>query len=240
MKHTNRELPRDPKDLIDLARKQGWEVTKASNGHWRLYSPSGEIVGHSGTPSDYRASKNFRADLKRAGLKPTFVEEKEREMKAEDKPAVETVPEVSETPPPPIAMGAPAMPKKKAPYGQVKNAILNALAKIDRPGGVLPEDILARVMAAAPSIKNATDLSRGIYNLVRSGYVESMGDGKFKLAGTTPITKKKGRGARTEEVDDEKVLEEALAVLAKLEQVIKKYKAKMGQLNQLRQLLGGE
>lgn len=57
------------KDLIELAREQGWTVESTKKGHITFLSPDGRhrIVCGS-TESDHRAVRNTRARLRRAGL----------------------------------------------------------------------------------------------------------------------------------------------------------------------------
>lgn len=59
------------KKLIRKAVEQGWREDRTSKGHPILYSPDKSVppVVTSGTPSDYRAFRNFRANLKRKGVK---------------------------------------------------------------------------------------------------------------------------------------------------------------------------
>lgn len=63
-------LSNDAVEVIRAAQMQGWRLELSQKGHPRLYAPDGKtIIGHSGTPSDFRAFHNFRARLKRAGVK---------------------------------------------------------------------------------------------------------------------------------------------------------------------------
>ena len=63
-------LSDETNQLIAAAVRQGWTYDESARGHVRLYSPDGKtIIGHSGTPSDHRAAKNFRSRLKRAGVR---------------------------------------------------------------------------------------------------------------------------------------------------------------------------
>jgi predicted RNA binding protein YcfA (HicA-like mRNA interferase family) len=56
--------------LQELVEVHGWRVVRTKSSHWQCYSPDGKtIVWHSSTPSDYRATKNFKAELRRAGVK---------------------------------------------------------------------------------------------------------------------------------------------------------------------------
>lgn len=56
--------------IIDTAVAQGWKLKLTKKGHRKLLSPDGKTtVVTGGTPSDRRALMNFRADLKRAGVR---------------------------------------------------------------------------------------------------------------------------------------------------------------------------
>lgn len=68
-KKVKSSLSDETNQLIAAAMSQGWRYEESRRGHVRLYSPDGKtIVGHSGTPSDFRAMRNFRSRLKRAGV----------------------------------------------------------------------------------------------------------------------------------------------------------------------------
>lgn len=55
-------------DVMRLLENVGFKVSRnKSTRHWRATSPSGTVFGHSGSPSDWRAIKNFRSELRRAG-----------------------------------------------------------------------------------------------------------------------------------------------------------------------------
>lgn len=138
MKGATQTLPRNTKDLISLAKDQGWEHSRQSNGHHKLVSPDGKVVGMSGTPSDYRAVKNFRMQLKRAGLR--ILAKIPKEKKVEEKVSV--------------AMGAVAPEKRKKVQnpnlrgGILRNAILEGARKRDNPSGVSGRDIMDIVQFA--------------------------------------------------------------------------------------------
>jgi hypothetical protein len=55
--------------LIRLAIAQGWSVVQRRNAHLKWIAPTGFVYFSAFTPSDNRAIKNIRADLKRAGLR---------------------------------------------------------------------------------------------------------------------------------------------------------------------------
>ncbi len=66
MSSTKKEL----KQLIRIAREQGWKVEPTRKGHWwfRPPNPADGQVLVAGTPSDHRALKNAKAKLRQAGL----------------------------------------------------------------------------------------------------------------------------------------------------------------------------
>jgi hypothetical protein len=60
------------KDLRPLARKyqaKGWRLELTNKGHVRWIAPSGETVVSGSTPSDWRATKQIEARLKRVDRK---------------------------------------------------------------------------------------------------------------------------------------------------------------------------
>lgn len=56
--------------IRDAAIAQGWRVDKTAKHHWRFLPPvlSLPAVVTSGTPSDFRAVRNFLAAMRRSGL----------------------------------------------------------------------------------------------------------------------------------------------------------------------------
>lgn len=61
-------IPRELNDMFKKLLDQGWRVVQTPNNHFKCYPPGGgPFVTTAGTPSDYRAIKNIRARLRRAG-----------------------------------------------------------------------------------------------------------------------------------------------------------------------------
>lgn len=60
---------KEMRKLADALEAQGWKVTKTTKGHYRFVPPDPEkrIVHTGGSPSDHRAFKNLKADLRRQG-----------------------------------------------------------------------------------------------------------------------------------------------------------------------------
>lgn len=57
--------------LREEASKQGWVVEVTANGHWKFVPPSKNCrpCFFSGSPSDWRAIKNFVALMRRNGFR---------------------------------------------------------------------------------------------------------------------------------------------------------------------------
>lgn len=63
------KTPRDFRELREIAEQQGWTVAVRNNGHLVWTSPTGGKVYTSATPSDHRAVKNIKRDLRKYGLR---------------------------------------------------------------------------------------------------------------------------------------------------------------------------
>ena len=62
------KIAKDLRPVAKLARRQGWTLEQRKGGHLRWQPPAGDYIVTSATPSDARAVKNARRDLRRAGL----------------------------------------------------------------------------------------------------------------------------------------------------------------------------
>jgi hypothetical protein len=59
--------------LLRICWAQGANIVKAGNGHFKIYTADGKhIVPIPATPSDFRAVRNKRAQLRRAGIDLTI------------------------------------------------------------------------------------------------------------------------------------------------------------------------
>jgi predicted RNA binding protein YcfA (HicA-like mRNA interferase family) len=72
-------VKKDVEQLIHVAQDQGWHVTKTKGSHWKWTSPQGAIVFSGQTPSDLRALKNIKRELRLRG----FIELKPKRKKNE-------------------------------------------------------------------------------------------------------------------------------------------------------------
>jgi len=62
------KTPRHLRELARAATQQGWEIRHTRGNHICFESPKGEPVFCACTPSDYRATKNLIAKLRRSGM----------------------------------------------------------------------------------------------------------------------------------------------------------------------------
>lgn len=62
-------VPREYRDLMEKAKSQGWTLSLSGGMHLIWRSPTGVKVFSSSSPSDHRAVKNVKRDLKRYGMK---------------------------------------------------------------------------------------------------------------------------------------------------------------------------
>lgn len=61
-------LPKEVNQLVKQAKAQGWFITRTKTTHLKWMSPTGKFFFSSGTPSDSRAIKNLKRDLKVNGF----------------------------------------------------------------------------------------------------------------------------------------------------------------------------
>lgn len=59
---------RDIQRMVEAARAQGCQAELTRGGHWRVTTPTGGLVFLPQSPSDWRAFRNARSQLRRAGI----------------------------------------------------------------------------------------------------------------------------------------------------------------------------
>lgn len=62
-------VDRETRAILRVAMDAGWTVERTKSQHMKVTSPRGVVIITAGTASDRRACKNFRARLRRAGLR---------------------------------------------------------------------------------------------------------------------------------------------------------------------------
>lgn len=230
----NQPLPKTHEELLALCKEKGWELEKTGSGHWKLTNPeTGRYVIAASTPSDYRSCMNMRSQLRRAGLtceppgsgeqsapnpEPKLITDRSKPTQAEERDF--------------------SMVNKKATGpGIFRDAIFDAMRKLgDKPKGITPGDIAARVLARFP------DKDRNHINVAMAGYVVSgkllkLGPSLYSLPpeGHVPVSTRNVAAATPEPTapqpvdlsnlaEDFAILEGALTALASIEQVVRKHK----------------
>lgn len=256
MKQYGKILPKTLEDLIELAREQGWHISKTTSGHPRLQSPKGDIVIGSSTSGDSNWIWDFRSRLKRAGLRPAKSRKKERKEVTHEK--VDPPVEQKETPVPPapahigVAMGAVSTRSR----GELKELVLEALRKHNRPEGVK-----IAVVREYISFKTGREYTQGSVNTslasyVKSGEVVRVSNGyyrardSYELHEVPPAVPTPAPAVQVEvnlpevappKVDDEdaeidKAMEQIMEGLGRLENIVRKTKEMR---KKLREILGG-
>ena len=59
-------MSKEVRQFIRRAKKDGWEIIKTLNGHFRMTKPGSDIVFVSSTPGDRRSLRNVERDMRRA------------------------------------------------------------------------------------------------------------------------------------------------------------------------------
>jgi len=59
-------MSKEVRQFIRRAKKDGWNIIKTLNGHFKLTKPGSDIVFASGTPGDHRSLRNAEQDMRRA------------------------------------------------------------------------------------------------------------------------------------------------------------------------------
>lgn len=225
VKHIPTELPVDTDDLLELAEEQGWKIDRTGKNHYKLTSPEGQIVGHSGTPSDHRAILNFRAELKRKGLLPYVAPPME--------PALPVEQEVESTPPETIVAETEIMVTKrqKADHGSMMTLITKILREHDKVEGLTTQEVYEYARVVVPKIQKKK-VGQSLAYYATTKLVNKPSRLNWRLA--------EFGGSKTVGVvedDDMGALEGALEALATLEKVIRKTIAQRKKMQELRDIM---
>lgn len=168
MSKAGKLLPKDAEQLIELARRQDWHISKTMSGHIRLQSPKGSIVVFSGSTGDRNSVWDFRARLKHAGLRPAKVKGNE------ERKIVETPP-VKEEPVPAKDGG-----KTNIGRGKLYELIVEALQKHDKPEGVRIEPILEYINFKTNSGYTRSALNTSLAQYAKIGKIVRVRQGHYR------------------------------------------------------------
>lgn len=216
---------RDPHELIRIAVEQGWRKETRSSGHIMLFNPTTKRTVTVGNPEhfgDPRAVLNFRSELIRAGL---FLRKEETER--EEKPPLPEPKLVVDRNP---GAYAPKREEKKMSGVSASNLIRDYL--LGRETVTHMSQIVEVVLAKKTCSKQ--NIYSTVSSMVRKGLVLNphkdeyyWNRGVVKVAPEEPQV-----------MEDQQVLNNALAALADLEKLVKKYQGVVDQLSAVKKLLG--
>lgn len=84
-KSLRRKLARTPElyELLAKAETDGWSIEETKRSHIQLKGPNGALIHTGGTPSDHRAVRNLRAQIRRA---EALADQIKREQKCQSSP----------------------------------------------------------------------------------------------------------------------------------------------------------
>jgi hypothetical protein len=236
---------------IDKVRKkaeqQGWRYDKTTGGHHRFFSPDKEsIVTASGTPGDQRGWLNFLADMKRAGYKDDFgalgVSLGEALLVAQEKLVIPPIPNPVET------TNSVEEERSVSITEHVRSLLRNNPTKVYHV-----QDVLTKVKAVSKKA-SVMNVGQALTSGAKLGTFKRVGGGKSgqyqwggdKVLNKTPTEKSEGKahvlGVMTgDEAFDADLakLDEALAALGTIEEVVKRTREKLFKLAEIKKLLGG-
>lgn len=224
----------DVENVRKKAEKQGWRYLRASNGHHQFYSPDKEhIVTASSTPSDHRSWDNFIAEMRRCGYDDS------------NGPIGLALEEVR------AAAAAVAERKEETTASGLTRAFLR-----DNPNNVYNVDrIFMHVQAHKPGASRLA-VQQALGYMASEGQITRVGRGEYRWT-TEPVREKiiTTAPAATESLSligqlgeftgdpaidaDLAQLDEALAALGQIEDVVKRTREKIAMVYQLKKLLGG-
>lgn len=223
-------LPKDHAQLLKFILKHGWKRKKDGVGHWRLIGPEGQEVRASNTPHDkYFSGVKLRNDLIKAGFRlktrGPYIPPPPPKLVIDKSAATARAEE--------IVVTEEAKKEGKMPRGSIRPIIVEVMQRLgDAPNGRAGIDLMTHVNAKDPKITQR-QVEQALTNMASTGRVTRVSAGRFRLVEGAPARKPKAAAANVEQ-GDMAVLEESLAMLGKLEKLIKKYQELAGALAKLR------
>jgi len=202
------------RELISLAEAQGWDYRQANNGHHNFILPSGRIIAASLTPSDGNAIHAVERDLKDAGLK---------------------IPDDREL-----------LMNKRRVRG-IREAVRDYL-RLKAPAPLTSDDVFIYVHAKIPGATKQS-VHAALSGLHNSGLAVKVDRGQYRWGESlpdipapapapTPVEPQIDLQELSEGDSDERILDEALAALSKIESVVRKHRAIAKHLRDLPKMLG--
>lgn len=237
-------------DLEKIRKKseqQGWRYKRTEGGHHQFYSPDKEtIVTAAGTPGDQRGWLNFLADMKRGGYRDDF-----RDLSITPVGPIGIA--LLEAKGEPVMVTAPPKEVPKAPEESDEEDTVSVAEHVrsllrNNPQQEFHLDDIYRKIKAVSKKATKVNVSQICVNSVRKGRFRRVGEigektGKYQWVGEEKVARRSKKVNSGSLVDDSgdldlKQLDEALAALGKIEEVVRRTKEKITLLQQFKQLMG--
>lgn len=205
---------------------------------------------NSGTPSDYRAVKNFRAELKRWGLRPRTIPvtvKKEKQTVTTHEIPKDTLVIMSQ---PPLDIASTGKRASGGGPSEVRGHLMAQLIplmrKLDKPEGITTNELKPALLAAFPTLV-AGSLSSTLNYHAKRGTLTKVGYSRYRLPELIDTKEMPANVAAaipapsladTDVEEDIRKLDEALAALAQIDSIVRKHREIVTQMASLRALLG--
>ncbi len=242
----------DLEQIRKRAEGQGWRYRRTEGGHHQFYSPDKEtIVTAAGTPGDQRGWLNFLADMKRGGYKDDYgTLTKDVAVGAIGLAMLEAKGgDILDIP-------LPAVVSK--PTEEVEEHVVSVAEHVrsilkNNPTKAFHMSALLEKIKPVNKKANFVSINQTCIMGVKTGIMERVEKGTYKWAGkdetnvrkTTPRNRPV-KAARPSATDDDKFfdldlkqLDEALAALGRIEEVVRRTKERLAKLAEVRKFLGG-
>lgn len=238
------ELPRDLETLVRLVRLNGWEVDYSSGGRLRVHDRHGQFAGSVSNHAHERDVMNFRAKLKRAGLRPDPL--------PRQKPPVQQTSIEYFSPPSPQEPQMSAVPnitpepEKKRRYTVKRGTLRRRVMQLFHNDSVVLDldQVYELVKDDFPNVPRGVIAQATTSYSLRwregAAHLERVGRGHYRLARSSSVAPEVSK----EQPDDDAALEVALTKLleasSEIERIVRKQKAWTRKRERLLAILGDE
>lgn len=232
--------------VVKSALQQGWRHSTTTKGHHQFMSPDRETIIHtSGTPSDWRSWHNFMSRMEKAGF----------QMNGQLGDALKA------------ALGQDKVPEEAVVVDSVQTGpAVSALVEdyfLGHPMKIMSCETLVETLGVRyPYVKNGA-VQQGIKRLADKGTIQKYSRGHYRyvpnvhtkaeepvvpalpsasVTPTPPTPSPVAIGVMTgDEVLDEdlKIMDNALAALSQLSEVVARQRARLMKFAELKKMLGG-
>lgn len=209
---------KDLEELIDDAKRQKWGHRTTKEGHAQLFAPDGKgIVVFAGTPSDRRSFDNSLAEMKRLGYQ--LPDDRAQLMQKRKSHGVKR--EVIEY-------------FRTHPTDVIETGALITIIR-GKLGVAVPDNTVFSALASLAVAETVTRVTRGYY---RWNPDSPLSKSLPQVKPPPPPPPVAPKLFDPDAIDDEKILDEALVALSRVEGIVRKYRGIIHQATELRRALG--